>query len=415
MPFVGRSRAELLKAQKEGLSLRPSNLRLELPAAIDEILEKALSPNPLSRYPKARDFGEAFFNALAKNSTAEDAAIVAEASQAEVVKPVSRAMVSGVQRSESKATKRVSVPSAKAEAAIATKKSVSQVEGSTPSSGFSIFRGKTFAEVSALGENFWRNIFLVVGAAVGLLFLYGIWTSWSNLFPTAPVPTATNQSRPANSSVASPRVGGSETPTSGPSNSSQSATETTSVDMLRFENSKRQLSDDLAKHFRGFSVQYPKTWVKSNSTTNFLDIKRSTPNGIPIEQMLITYYSSAGTFEMEQKAFSALVKKSNDTLSKLINNYRFVGQGEVTVRSGWKALEIKFEGEGTTRAGETIKLFGRRLFFPGMRADNKTGLVITLIATSLLPEATSADDVAAKGELAQVLETFEPAPLEGVF
>ena len=61
LPFNIASAESLLKAQKIGLQLHPTNLRLDLPPLIDVILEKALAFNPSERYPKARDFGDAFF------------------------------------------------------------------------------------------------------------------------------------------------------------------------------------------------------------------------------------------------------------------------------------------------------------------------------------------------------------------
>ena len=62
--FNFSSEKEMLKAQKEGLSLRPTNLRLDLSPQTDAVLEKALSYKSSERYPKARDFGDAIHNAL---------------------------------------------------------------------------------------------------------------------------------------------------------------------------------------------------------------------------------------------------------------------------------------------------------------------------------------------------------------
>src|SRR5207247_4222168 len=54
----------LRKAQKKGLTLLPTSLRLDIQPLTDRILEKALAYHASERYPKARDFGDAFFNAL---------------------------------------------------------------------------------------------------------------------------------------------------------------------------------------------------------------------------------------------------------------------------------------------------------------------------------------------------------------
>ena len=75
LPFDYSTRRELAKAQKENLSLQPTDLRLDVPPSVNEVLGKALACNPAERYPQARDFGDAFYNALAterKEPTAND-------------------------------------------------------------------------------------------------------------------------------------------------------------------------------------------------------------------------------------------------------------------------------------------------------------------------------------------------------
>ena len=64
LPFPADTKSELLREQKAGLTLLPTVLRLDVQPLADKILEKALSLNPSERYPKARDFGDALFNAL---------------------------------------------------------------------------------------------------------------------------------------------------------------------------------------------------------------------------------------------------------------------------------------------------------------------------------------------------------------
>ncbi|NNE97956.1 MAG: serine/threonine protein kinase, partial [Pyrinomonadaceae bacterium] len=64
LPFADSSERALIKAQKSGLKKNPSDLRDGLSSLIDNILAKGLSYNPADRYPRARDFGEALFNAI---------------------------------------------------------------------------------------------------------------------------------------------------------------------------------------------------------------------------------------------------------------------------------------------------------------------------------------------------------------
>ena len=60
LPFRGDSVREMLKAQSKGLTIYPTNLRLDLPPAIDDILEKALAFKAGDRYPKTRDLAMPF-------------------------------------------------------------------------------------------------------------------------------------------------------------------------------------------------------------------------------------------------------------------------------------------------------------------------------------------------------------------
>jgi hypothetical protein len=258
----------------------------------------------------------------------------------------------------------------------------------------------------------WRTIFVVAGIAILLVSLYGLWWYFSSRSAVpelvANQPAANLNLGDANSQSSSNSAAEIESPPA-------TRTVPAPADYIRFENSKEVLKGDLAKNFRGFTLFYPSSWSRSSSSTNFLDIKRSAPSGTPIEQMLVSYYSSKGTFEADRKEFPGLVKKANETLGKLISGYKFLSQNEQTLNGSWKAYEMKFEGSGTTRGGEKVKLWGRRIFVPPMRRDVKSGIVITMVATSLSPEIASADDVANKGELAKILETFEPESLDIIF
>ena len=85
---------------------------------------------------------------------------------------------------------------------------------------------------------------------------------------------------------------------------------------------------------------------------NFLDISKNAPNGVPIEQMLFSYYDSKGTFKYDRESFPALVKETNEYLKKIVPNYQLVSQGEKTVNNGWRAYEAMFQGETKTTGGE---------------------------------------------------------------
>ncbi len=125
--------------------------------------------------------------------------------------------------------------------------------------------------------------------------------------------------------------------------------------------------------------------------------------------MLISYYSSKGTFGEDGEKFTLMVKETNETLKKLLPGYQMVSQGEIKLNGSWQAYEVKFQGGGTSPTGEKLVVWGRRLFIPAARPGVRNGFEITMLATSLADEVHSVDDVGVKGELAPILETFEPS------
>ncbi len=175
-----------------------------------------------------------------------------------------------------------------------------------------------------------------------------------------------------------------------------------------FENSKQNLKNDTTKNFLGFSLYYPNDWQRNDVKNNFLDISKNAPTGTPIEQMLVSYYDSKGTFNADREIFPALVTETNQTLKSFVPNYKMISEGEKTVNNGWRAYEVKFAGAGKTANGEDIELWGRRLFIPAARNDMKNGYVLTMLATSLSPDVKGIEDVGVKGDLQTVLYSFEP-------
>jgi serine/threonine protein kinase len=70
-PFDADSAVQLYKQQQAGDLIKPSELRSNLPAGLQDVVLKALSFNALDRYASARVFGEAFNQALAKPDQAD--------------------------------------------------------------------------------------------------------------------------------------------------------------------------------------------------------------------------------------------------------------------------------------------------------------------------------------------------------
>jgi tRNA A-37 threonylcarbamoyl transferase component Bud32/class 3 adenylate cyclase len=65
-PFTPESLFQLLEMQREGVRVRPRDLRRALPEAAEAVILKALAYAPKERYQCAREFGEALWRAMAE-------------------------------------------------------------------------------------------------------------------------------------------------------------------------------------------------------------------------------------------------------------------------------------------------------------------------------------------------------------
>ena len=453
LPFQGGIEKDLLRGQRQGLLLKPTNLRLDLPSSVDDILEKALAFKPTDRYPKARDFGDAFFNALSKTFAAqpeEDGEIPhserseATSSVAEnpVPKPKKSLLFSDLQNTEIEVTDsdngeaetlksenhevaaNLSVNTQFRAAFPANIESVRQIEkksneltknGEVKSADDLWTRRSPEPPVTANGR--WL-LLSVVGLAILLTAVWAIWSYSLKQQNESEVAVQTvNEARDRQKNItAEPKS---------ISNDSRGAEDIEVPPLPRripqppetvfFQNSKQNLKGDMLRNFLPFSLYFPTDWkvnaldetVKADARGKFLDISKNTSEGKPLEQILISYYDSKGTYKDDKAKFSQLAKETNETLKNLIPSYQTLSEGEITI-NGWKAYEMKFQGGGTTENGEKMIVWGRRLFIPASRPGLRSGYELTMLATSLSPDVKSVDDIGVKGELVTVLETFEP-------
>lgn len=398
MPFMGNSVDDLIEDMREGKIAGPTKLRTDLPSTIDLIIEKALSFDPSERYPKARDFGDAFSNALTKSLHTNTGAQVDNKDDVLEISPL-EAADNGI---SAKALENIEVASA-------------AISENGDRSGVLSENKKALKEISsqpltpeALKNS--RNNF-VVSSILGIILLSAtIWVVWA-YFLNSPVQPGVVEA-PAESVFPDVTTDDSKLPSSSPKDDSESTPLPRTIiqppNTVYFQNRKENLKGDLAKNFLGFSLYYPEDWKENDAQGKFLDISKDASSGTPIEQMLISYYDSKGTFKMDTALFPSLVKETNSTLKEIVPNYEVVSEGETTVNNGWRAYEVKFKGSGKTANGENITLWGRRLFIPTARVGMKNGYVITMLATSLSPAVKNVDDVGVSGELAEVLKTFEP-------
>ncbi len=437
LPFNTTSVSSLLKSQREGMSLSPTNLRLDLPQIADAIFERAMAFSPSERYPKARDFGDAFYNAL---NTAVSSEKDEKLQTAERIDILPNIKVEENIRKAINQTEELELPELPVRAVSNVKDEIFQLE--LPPTKSDLVISPVVSSAPADAENFVesevktpkhltfekrsleppvaassnKTLLSILGIATLLIGIFAVWyyvLNQPNTNPVAPAVTEnvntvvqnTEVAPPANLNAevkSSPVVENIEAPPPVPANSQPPNT-------VFFENSKENLKGALLRHFVGFSVSYPQDWTKNNARNNFLDVAKKSADGKPVEQFLVSYYHSWGTFKMDEKFFPKLAEKSNKDLAKIIPNYQTMSTGETKVNGDWRAYEVKFQGGGKVENGEkNLIIWGRRLWIPADRPGTKNGYVVTMLATSLSPEINSVDDVGAKGDLGTVFKTFKP-------
>lgn len=406
LPFNASTAATLKKAQQEGLTIMPTNLRLDVPPLVDDILKKALAANPTERYPKARDFGDAFFNALttvAPWEGEEKVEVKAEEKKDDknfvVLNPIT--LPTKFEEKPKEETAPVVLEEIEAEKPEVQEAEIEEEE--------SLPWEKRSPETVRESSPMWLMLGIL---ALGLLILGGIWYYLLNR-PATQEYVQTPAQNTSNTNI--PEETNPVIPTPPPVNAEMNEIPPIARQVEQpantnyFENSKQGLSGDLEKKFLGFSIYYPNTWTKNSSKDDFLDITKKSADGLPVKQVIITRYESKGLFSQDKANFPKLVEKSNKDLKAALPNFKVVGEGETTIQEGrWKAYEVKFENSGTIAKNGELTLYGRRLWIPIQRPGMKSGFVITLVATSLAPNIQNAENLVSDEELRQILETFEP-------
>jgi eukaryotic-like serine/threonine-protein kinase len=382
-PFIGDSEREVVRSQYAGLDRSITSLNPSVPRVADEIFARAFAISPQNRYPRARDLGDIF------HSTLSD--------------PRTRMGPPPSARPDPMAQPQATPPRRSARAVVDTVKLEPLHIGDEPA----------WTRRSPEPPQMDGSRFKLV-AAVGLpLFVLIMTGAWYFLYYN---PIFQQQNPVVNTSIQS---GGPTAPTISSSVEAppQPRTIPQPPNTNYYQNSKQNLKGDLLLNFVGFSLYYPKDWKvngpQSGTTPNtrgkFLDISRETQDGRLKEQMLISYYPSKGTFQEDVDRFPLLVRETNDTLKKFLPGYQALSEGEIKVNGDWRAYEVKFQAGGKSSNGETLNVWGRRLFIPASRPGVRDGFEITMIATSLAENVHSVDDVGVKGELAAILHSFEPS------
>ncbi len=409
-PFTYTSAKTLTDSQKHKLMLNPSGLILDLPEGVDRIIQKGLAYNAAERFPRARDFGEALFNILNAKSAAF-AEKVSEESETPVSLPDKENLLDAVENGGNNDYLHIS-----------SNKNISDNELSK-----SVEVGKEQLSKFTNDSNLWEkrspepprvlSVLWLLAGLLGLLFVIaaavGIWAYYFR-----------NQTQPIIQNQVQTQI----EPTNSDSTNTQPVEKVADLDYppsqrtitppegyTIFQNSKQGISlPTLLKNFRGFSLYYPKDWTKvqpTNTSSYFIDVKKTSPSGLPIEQIIVEPYQSKGTYKEDLAEFPRLVIQAEREL-KASPNYQKLDERETTINNDRKVYEIRWVSAGETKSKEMITIWGRTLFMPAQRRGIKSGLRITMLASSLSNEVKSIDDVGVKGNLEKILETFEPDPLD---
>lgn len=409
LPFKGKSVNKLLKAQRGNSKIRLTKLRPELPKTVDEILQKALAFNPSDRYPRIRGFGEAFFNAFANNELSDQKAAeeVENFEENRIPEPATPLVFEAKTKFEKNGDGENLQTMSDTVVLDASEEKLSNDSVSVTSSSVVAKEAPS------------RPLFAFLGVAILLLGLFGIWAFLVNR-PNSIDPYVQKTAETVNTSEQKTENTATTDANKLPVENDMPPlprTITPPANTNYFQNTKDNFKADAMRNFLGFSLYYPKDWKlkainedqNDNKTrSSFIDISKDAPSGTPIEQLMVSYYDSNGTFKADAEIFAEQIIETNETLEKIVPNYEMISEGEKTINNGWKAYEMKFQGTGKTAKGEKVTLWGKRLFIPAAIRGMKNGYVITMLATSLSNEITNVDDVGVKGELPGILETFEP-------
>lgn len=376
-PFAGKTAKELLRSQSEGFDTR------EFAPAVATVLGRALAHSPGERYIKAREFGDAFYEALAEAPQP----VEVKAAQQTAWQVLSPAV-------PDRPIRETAVP-------------VIPPKGALPAADEPAWTRRS-SEPPVVGTSRTRKV-AAIGITGLVLLLVSGWIYLMNNPSEGPL--AANDANTRSNAASQNSINtGIEVP---PPPRSIPQPPNTNF----YQNSKQNLKGDLLVNFVGFTMYYPRDWkvngpqpgANVNTRGKFIDISRLDDAGRMKEQMLISYYQSKGTFGDDASKFPELVKETNETLKRLLPGYQMVSEGEIKFNGDWRAYEVKFQGGGTSPTGEKLIVWGRRLFIPAARPGVRNGFEITMVATSYADEVRSVDDVGVRGELAAILQSFEPS------
>jgi serine/threonine protein kinase len=456
-PFGGALRVDWLEAQERGLALHPTNLRLDLSPAVDAVLERALDYRRENRFHLAREFGEALYTALTEKT-------VLTVGQTAVLPQTKQTEIAAEEAVEEKIIEEKIIEEKIIEEKIVAEKSTEEkienlaetfelddpsleLDGVSVETEIKIEPQKSALEKAAKNVEITRvekvvqkearrksesSWLLIAACLAGVVLLIGAFWLMSarsingdssseqpiSISPatqtSAPIEIAQASQQPisdVNQNADAPAPNANQNFAPPLQLSAAVAARPVPENFVRFENKQENLSGKLADKFVSFSLAYPNEWQRNPDEKKagvFLDVANRVSTGLPLEQIVASWYESKGSFDADRAAFSGLTKKLIAVYAKDIPQFKKISEGKAAFR-GREAYELKFTGRTEDANGETVQIWGRTIFLPTGENGNGSGLLVTMLATSLAPTLSNVDDVGEKGELAQILETFSPA------
>ena len=228
---------------------------------------------------------------------------------------------------------------------------------------------------------------LVIAAIIGFYALYRV---GKNAEETVRVTHASTAASPAetSASVESTVASGSL------------ADNTAAGGWKTYVNVKQKLPAELQEHFVAFSFSYPPSFeMLPQDASNFVKVEKYIGGKGNTGQNFAVGYATFPPVGAEL-LYDTLLTQLGDQFKPNFPNYRETKRLPVNLPVGTgKALlfEAKF--------ANNIKVYGKTML---LHPKGKPGgVTIIMLATSLDPTITSADDLGVKGETAQILQSFK--------
>jgi hypothetical protein len=187
-----------------------------------------------------------------------------------------------------------------------------------------------------------------------------------------------------------------------------SATSDQSANSNKFESSLKDLDPNLSAHFVDFSFYYPASWHlkrATNGSSNFVEVDRSQVADFSQENLVVSWYKSNGTLELDREGLPKAAESLSSKFSKTIPSYEKVSEGETNI-NGTQGYEFRFTGFNPGTNQGDIKIWGRAVFLPPGIEGEEHGLTLIMLTTSLAPEIHSVEDVGVKGQMPVIVNSF---------